>query len=84
MDNRRAIEALQKLTEKEHLKHIRRILHFNFWCDEERLYFLWMYDKLIIDKMHWDDLQSNYAVHFERFFEVITFDDLQGQRSIDL
>jgi hypothetical protein len=66
------IETLQGYTEKRHLEYIRRILRFPFWCVEERLFFIQMYNGLIIEKMEWDN-QPIYAENLDRFFEVINF-----------
>lgn len=70
--SREKIQFLQELTEKEHLKYFLRILHFDFWSDDERLFFIWMYDKVIIEKMHWDDMI--YTKHLDRFFEILNYD----------
>jgi hypothetical protein len=49
------IEKLQTLSDSEHLQNILKILRFDFWSDDERLFFIWMYTKMIIEKMIWDD-----------------------------
>jgi hypothetical protein len=49
------IQVLQTLSDSEHLQNILKILRFDFWSDDERLFFIWMYTKMIIEKMIWDD-----------------------------
>jgi hypothetical protein len=73
MNDKEKIQFLQKLTEKEHLKYLRRILYFNFWSDDERLFFIRMYNKLIVEKTDSDSMPFRYIDNLERFFEVINF-----------
>ncbi len=67
--NRTELEKIQQLSSQKHLKNFLKILHFNFWSDDERLFFIWMYDKMIIRKMDWDNMV--YTQHLDRFLEIL-------------
>lgn len=67
------IGELQLLSDINHYQNLLKILRFNFWSDNERIYYLQMYDKLVIKKMDWDNLPRNYINRIERFFEIIEY-----------
>lgn len=71
MNNRDKYEKLQKLSDRKHLQNLLKILHFDFWSDDERLFFVWMYVKVIIKNLHWDNRSTAHVDYLERLFDIL-------------
>ncbi len=64
-------KKLQALSDKEHLCNLSKILNFNFWSGDERLYFLTFYIRAIVEKMKWRDWTESYSDYLERLFDMV-------------
>lgn len=55
----------------DHLINVLKLLDYDFWSKEERLFYIYMYRDIQINKMPEDDMPEKYIKHYNRLLEII-------------